>query len=58
MYSGDVEGRLSHGSRAQVLGQVLSQENVGRRDNTNPWRKFFDPPELTDAKLYVMLSVY
>ncbi|KAI1144886.1 hypothetical protein F4825DRAFT_475406 [Nemania diffusa] len=51
MYSGDVEGRLSHGSRAQVLGQVLSQENVGRRDNTNPWRKFFDPPELTDAKL-------
>ncbi|KAI1124220.1 hypothetical protein F5Y10DRAFT_250067 [Nemania abortiva] len=50
MYSGDVEERLPHGGKSQVLGQVLSREKLDPRDVTNPWRKFFDPPELSETE--------
>jgi hypothetical protein len=47
-YSGDVEGRLPHGSDAHVLGQVLAHNSQDPRDIANPWRKFFDPPVDTE----------
>ncbi|KAI1744782.1 hypothetical protein F4680DRAFT_405956 [Xylaria scruposa] len=50
MYSGDVEGRLPHGGKSQVLSQVLSQNKPDLRDIANPWRKFFDPPELPETE--------
>ncbi|KAI0551807.1 hypothetical protein F4679DRAFT_124737 [Xylaria curta] len=50
MYSGDIEGRLPHGDKSQVLGQVLSQNKADLKDIANPWRKFFDPPELHETE--------
>ncbi|KAI0437870.1 hypothetical protein F4803DRAFT_536979 [Xylaria telfairii] len=50
MYSGDVEGRLSYGGKIQVLSQALSQNKPEPRDIVNPWRKFFDPPELSKTE--------
>ncbi|KAI0487790.1 hypothetical protein F4859DRAFT_525824 [Xylaria cf. heliscus] len=50
MYTGDVEGRLPHGGKSQVLGQALSHEKPDPRDVANPWRKFFDPPELSETE--------
>ncbi|OTB06590.1 hypothetical protein M426DRAFT_72113 [Hypoxylon sp. CI-4A] len=48
MYSGDVEGRLPHGSNTQVLGHILGQTQPDRRDLTNPWRVFFESWEPSD----------
>ncbi|KAI1750559.1 hypothetical protein F4782DRAFT_509432 [Xylaria castorea] len=50
MYSGDVEGRLPYGGKSQVLGQALSQDKPDLRDIANPWRKFFDPPDLSETE--------
>ncbi|RYC59102.1 hypothetical protein CHU98_g7105 [Xylaria longipes] len=50
MYSGDVEGRLPYGGKSQMLGQALSQDKPDARDIANPWRKFFDPPELSETE--------
>ncbi|KAI1276256.1 hypothetical protein F5Y07DRAFT_366932 [Xylaria sp. FL0933] len=47
MYSGDVESRLPSSGKTQVLGQALSHDKPDPRDIANPWRKFFDPPELS-----------
>lgn len=50
MYSWYVEERLPPGSDA--LGQVLGKE-ASRDDSqslTAPWRKFFEPDELTDKE--------
>ncbi|KAI0432788.1 hypothetical protein F5Y09DRAFT_339345 [Xylaria sp. FL1042] len=47
MYSGDIERRLPHGGKTQVLSQALSQDKPDPKDITNPWRKFFNPPELS-----------
>ncbi|KAI3321962.1 hypothetical protein HD806DRAFT_502412 [Xylariaceae sp. AK1471] len=56
-YSGDVEGRLPHGSDAQVLGQVLAHNSPDSRDIANPWRKFFDPPETDETDQDPVTSV-
>ncbi|KAJ3576728.1 hypothetical protein NPX13_g3610 [Xylaria arbuscula] len=50
MYSSEVEGRLPPGNKSHVLGQVLSRDKPDPRDINNPWRKFFDPPELSDSE--------
>ncbi|KAK5625865.1 hypothetical protein RRF57_001581 [Xylaria bambusicola] len=50
VYSGDVEGRLPPSGKSHVLGQALSQEKPNSEDFRNPWRKFFDPPELSDIE--------
>ena len=50
MYSGDVDGRLPPGNKGHVLGQALSRDKPDPRDINNPWRKFFDPPELSEAE--------
>ncbi|KAI0448306.1 hypothetical protein F5B21DRAFT_498008 [Xylaria acuta] len=57
MYSGDVEGRLPCGGKSQVLGQALSQNKPDPRDIANPWRKFFDPPELSETERNTVTNV-
>ncbi|KAI0514732.1 hypothetical protein F5B22DRAFT_610538 [Xylaria bambusicola] len=50
VYSGDVEGRLPPGSKSQVLGQALSREKPNSESFTNPWKKFIDPPKLSNTE--------
>ncbi|KAI0190855.1 hypothetical protein F4808DRAFT_453783 [Astrocystis sublimbata] len=50
MYSNDVEGRMPRGGRSDVLVQALSQERLNSIDDSEPWKKFFDPPELSDTQ--------
>ncbi|KAI1362156.1 hypothetical protein F5Y08DRAFT_355550 [Xylaria arbuscula] len=57
MYSSEVEGRLPPGNKSHVLGQVLSRDKPDPRDINNPWRKFFDPPELSDGERDPIMNV-
>lgn len=47
MYSWEVEERLPPGSAAHPLAQTLIEDRGDRESVTAPWRKFFEPQELS-----------
>jgi len=47
MYSWEVEERLPPESAARPLAQALIEDRGDREDLTAPWRKFFEPQELS-----------
>nr|XP_036574813.1 phytanoyl- dioxygenase family protein [Colletotrichum truncatum]KAF6781287.1 phytanoyl- dioxygenase family protein [Colletotrichum truncatum] len=51
-YSFEAEERLTSESGAHSLAHILAENQGSRDDALDPWRRFFEPPEMSDGARY------